>query len=100
MKKIVNLFAAVLTMAAAAAVPVQATGNDGITPADVKRGAEEKRQTIEKNTRQAARKAKSAAKQAKDACNDAAEKIQAQKNKAKADWEKRHPAAEPTTVVQ
>jgi len=63
MKKLFNLAAFAFTMAAIVAIPLHAHDgpHDGVTPDDVKQGAEDKRQTIEKNTREAGQKAKKGA---------------------------------------
>ncbi len=88
MKKMLTL-AALALIATSVAAPVLRAD---VTPTDVKNGAHEKGETIEKNTKQAGHKAKNGARRVKKSANDAAYKIQADKDKAKADWEKEHPS--------
>ena len=90
MKKSLTLAALALTLTTVAAPVLRAD----VTPADVKAGAHEKGETIEKNTKQAGHKAKNGAKHVKNAGNNAAYKIQDEKDETKANWEKNHPNAE------
>jgi hypothetical protein len=66
---------------------------DDSASSDVKQGAEQTRQGVEKGTRQAGRHVKHGAKRAKDAGNNGAYSIQRSKDAAKAQWEKDHPDA-------
>lgn len=83
------MFTALAAFVVGAAMPIRAD----ITPTDVKEGAQEKGETIEKNTKQAGEKAGNGARRSKDAGNRGAHKLRDKKDKAKADWQKEHPNA-------